>query len=484
VSEFRPLSRTRRLVVTVAVAVSLLSLSLIAPAAPVPARAQDQPPPVVTVDPAAIPTLDPANLPTLDPNLPTVVPEQQPLEAPTAVIEVEATPEPTDPPAPPPRSDDPLMHIVQVGESLNSLAAQSGFSVNDLAERNSLTNPNILLSGQKVRLPTQPSSNIKLHRVSPGETLSGIAAQYGVSPFLLRTTNRLACSTCVVFGQMLRVPQVGAQAGAASTLPEPFQFVEITPNIPRQGDVIAVRVQLRVPLQEISGTMAGRPLRFTVKNGEYMALSGVAALQEPGVYPITIRAITENGTASVVNGRVQIGVGRFAFENLTVGTKLVPLLEPQVNVDERAELDTIFNQFSGTQYWQGPFQWPVRGKIVSYYGTRRNFNRGTLRTFHAGIDLPAPVGTPIKAAAPGRVAAVQPFKVRGNVVILDHGRGVFTIYCHLSKFNVQVGQIVNVGDVIGYAGNTGRSLGPHLHFELAVGGVTVNPLEWMEAEIP
>jgi murein DD-endopeptidase MepM/ murein hydrolase activator NlpD len=79
---------------------------------------------------------------------------------------------------------------------------------------------------------------------------------------------------------------------------------------------------------------------------------------------------------------------------------------------------------------------------------------------------------------------VQPFKIRGNVVILDHGRGVFTVYCHLSKFNVQVGQIVNVGNVIGYAGNTGRSLGPHLHFELAVGGVTINPLEWMDAEIP
>ncbi|MCS6848674.1 MAG: M23 family metallopeptidase [Candidatus Roseilinea sp.] len=162
----------------------------------------------------------------------------------------------------------------------------------------------------------------------------------------------------------------------------------------------------------------------------------------------------------------------------------MPLLEPQVNQEERAELDAIFSDFSGTQWWQGPLQWPIKSKIVSYYGTRRNFNRGKLNTFHSGIDLSARVGTPVKAAAPGRVTAAQAFPIRGNAIILDHGRGVFTVYCHLSKFEVEVGQIVNAGDVIGYTGNTGRSLGPHLHFELAVGGVTVNPLAWLERELP
>ncbi len=445
--------------------------------APSDARAQDNPPPVATVDPAQIPTIDP-NLPPA----PTVISEQQPDVAPTAEIIIEATPEPTDPPPPPPVSTDPLVHIVQVGETLNSLAAQSGFSVNDLAERNGLTNPYVLLAGQKVGMPTSPSTNIQLHRVSPGETLMGIAAQYGVSPYLLRQTNRLPCSTCLVFGQLLRVPVL--QAGTASNLPEPFQRVDVTPNLPKQGDVIGIRVQSRAPLQQISGTLADRPLRFAQKDGEYIALSGVAALQEPGVYDINIRAIAENGTASAVKGRVQVGAGRFGFENLSIATKLLGLLEPQVNLDERAALDTIFSQFSGTQYWQGELQMPVSAKIVSYYGTRRNFNRGTLRTFHSGIDLTAPLGAPIKAAAPGRVAAVQPFKIRGNVVIIDHGRGVFTIYCHLSKFNVQVGQIVNVGDVVGNAGNTGRSLGPHLHWELAVGGVTVDPLQGLNTDFP
>jgi murein DD-endopeptidase MepM/ murein hydrolase activator NlpD len=118
------------------------------------------------------------------------------------------------------------------------------------------------------------------------------------------------------------------------------------------------------------------------------------------------------------------------------------------------------------------------------FGARRNFNRGTLMTYHSGVDMSVPVGTPVKASAPGRVAATEPFPVRGNVIILDHGRGVYTIYCHLSKYNVQVGQLVNVGDVIGYTGNTGRILGPHLHWELAVGGVTVDPLPWTKEALP
>ena len=96
----------------------------------------------------------------------------------------------------------------------------------------------------------------------------------------------------------------------------------------------------------------------------------------------------------------------------------------------------------------------------------------------------AGIGTPVHASAPGRVAAVMQLKVRGNVVIIDHGRGVFTMYCHLSRTVVKEGQMVDVGDVVAYSGNTGRSEGPHIHWELAVGGITVDPLPWAQQAIP
>jgi murein DD-endopeptidase MepM/ murein hydrolase activator NlpD len=324
------------------------------------------------------------------------------------------------------------------------------------------------------------SEHIRLHHVASGETLYSLAAQYGISPYLLRQTNKLACADCLVVGQMLRIPQ----SSVTTNLPEPFDRIEVWPPVPRQGDVIVVRVTSSAPLEAVSGSLAGRPLRFVPQEGTYAALTGVGALQEPGVYSITLRALASSGAASEVSGRIEIAAGGFGFENLTVAQRLIPLLNPEVNLDERMELDRILSQWSGTQWWQGQLQLPATGRIASYYGARRSFNGGMLRTYHSGTDFVAPAGTPVYAAAPGRVAAVQEFKVRGLVVILDHGRGVFTVYCHLSSAAVKVGQIVDVGEVIARSGNSGRSEGPHLHWELAVGGVTVDALRWVDRSIP
>jgi murein DD-endopeptidase MepM/ murein hydrolase activator NlpD len=218
--------------------------------------------------------------------------------------------------------------------------------------------------------------------------------------------------------------------------------------------------------------------------GVYEALTGVGALQDAGVYSVTLHAIASDGAASEVGGRIRIESGGFGYENLTVPQNLVPLLDPQVNLDEQEQLATIFSQWSATQYWTGPLQYPAVGRIASYFGTRRSFNGGLLRTYHSGADVIAGIGTPVHASAPGRVAAVTQLKVRGNVVIIDHGRGVFTMYCHLSRTVVKEGQMVDVGDVVAYSGNTGRSEGPHIHWELAVGGITVDPLPWAQQAIP
>ena len=176
--------------------------------------------------------------------------------------------------------------------------------------------------------------------------------------------------------------------------------------------------------------------------------------------------------------------GGYGQENITIDYRLTPLLDPQVNADERFQIDTLVSQFTPNQYYSGTFKLPVVSKITSYYGARRTFNGGLLRTYHSGMDVLAPVGTPVHVGASGRVAAIQEFKVRGLVVIVDHGRGVFTLYCHLSKVNVKAGQIVSANEVIGLSGNSGRSEGPHLHWELAVGGVTVDPLPYVDTPMP
>lgn len=119
-----------------------------------------------------------------------------------------------------------------------------------------------------------------------------------------------------------------------------------------------------------------------------------------------------------------------------------------------------------------PSIWPVRGLVTSRYGWRWG-------RFHNGVDIAAPRGTPIMAAAPGRVVFSGWDGAFGNTVIIDHGYGYRTLYAHNSRNAVQVGDQVGRGQVIGYVGSTGRSTGPHVHYEVLVNGRNVNPWDFL-----
>lgn len=119
----------------------------------------------------------------------------------------------------------------------------------------------------------------------------------------------------------------------------------------------------------------------------------------------------------------------------------------------------------------GQMVWPVQGSITSYFGWRWG-------SYHQGIDIGAPAGTPIRAADSGMVSFAGWNGGYGYLVKIDHGGGKETWYAHMSKIAVSVGQKVSKGEVIGYVGSTGNSTGPHLHFEVRVGGTAVNPLNY------
>ena len=126
-----------------------------------------------------------------------------------------------------------------------------------------------------------------------------------------------------------------------------------------------------------------------------------------------------------------------------------------------------------------PSLWPVMGKLESGLGGRRNPFGGRGFEYHEGQDIDAPYGTPVQVAASGRVIIAGRQRGYGNVVYVDHGNGLSTRYGHLSEIDVTVGQTVTRGQTIGLVGSTGRSTGPHLHYEVRINNQPVDPRQYL-----
>jgi len=131
-----------------------------------------------------------------------------------------------------------------------------------------------------------------------------------------------------------------------------------------------------------------------------------------------------------------------------------------------------------TQLADAPSMWPVEGRVGSGFGQREDPINGE-GAFHPGLDIEAPYGTPVRAAADGSVTGENMGSGYGRQVVLDHGHDLITLYGHLSSIAVIPGQYVQRGQVIGYVGQTGRATGPHLHYEVRVHRVPVNPHKYL-----
>ncbi|WP_413294680.1 M23 family metallopeptidase [Bdellovibrio sp. HCB185ZH] len=166
----------------------------------------------------------------------------------------------------------------------------------------------------------------------------------------------------------------------------------------------------------------------------------------------------------------------FAHENLHVdSTRVVVPEEIKKRVEaELALVKQVYASSLDTLQIKEPFISPLKSKITSPFGIKRNYNHGKKIGEHLGIDFRAGVGKKIPAANRGKVVLSQEFYMAGNIIIIDHGIGIFTVYNHLSKRLVSVGDIVEKGQVVGLAGKTGRVSGPHLHWGVNIQGNLVD----------
>jgi hypothetical protein len=145
------------------------------------------------------------------------------------------------------------------------------------------------------------------------------------------------------------------------------------------------------------------------------------------------------------------------------------------------EVDKLMAELQGLRGIAGalPQSWPAPGELTSGFGWRSDPFRGSAR-FHAGVDVAAPTGTPIYAAASGRVLRAEWSSGYGNLVEIDHGFGITTRYGHNSAFVVATGDTVRAGQLIAKMGSTGRSTGPHCHFELRIDGTAHDPMKYLQ----
>jgi murein DD-endopeptidase MepM/ murein hydrolase activator NlpD len=198
-----------------------------------------------------------------------------------------------------------------------------------------------------------------------------------------------------------------------------------------------------------------------------------------GNYPVDVRTKPAADAPVTCQLTVHVIAGKFATENLHVDNKFVAPDPEQLAraKSEQQKLREIYATVSPQKLWQGRFRVPLDGVTKGANFGRRRVLNGQPGSPHGGVDLPATTGTPVHASQTGRVVLAEPLFFAGNTVIIDHGLGIYTLYCHLSEIDAKVGDRIAAGAVLGKVGATGRVTGPHLHWGLSVDRSRVNALQ-------
>jgi murein DD-endopeptidase MepM/ murein hydrolase activator NlpD len=194
---------------------------------------------------------------------------------------------------------------------------------------------------------------------------------------------------------------------------------------------------------------------------------------QPRTYPLSV-LVQQGDDTLTFNEAVTIESAGFIRQVFAVPPAIGYLIEPSVERQEFARIAAITAERTPERAWaESGWILPIDAPFTSGFGQYRILNE-TVQTRHTGLDQRAPVGTPISAMADGTVVFAGRLDIRGNYVMINHGWGIYSGYAHLSQINVERGQTVAQGQLIGASGNTGRSQGPHLHWEIAVNGEWVN----------
>jgi murein DD-endopeptidase MepM/ murein hydrolase activator NlpD len=381
-----------------------------------------------------------------------------------------------------------VIGTVPYGESLRSLSRRYQIPVDVLARLNRYTSPEqaaagapLITIGQDATETTVPVGGRTTLRA--GESLFELAITQNTHPWALAVGNGLQSSWGVLPGDVLHI--TGVDDHGPGALPEAIDAVEMVPFPAVQGKTTVFKALSR-GLMSLEGSLAGRDFNFFIQGEKMVALQGVHALLEPGYYPSSLSGQLDDGTPFEFSQKVYVQDGGYPFDPpLVVDSETIDVENTK---PEDFEWFTIVEPVTPEKMWEGVFAAPVpddfKDCFPSTFGNRRSYNGSAYDYFHTGLDFCGTQGVEIYAPAPGVVVYTGQLIVRGSSTVIDHGWGVYTAYAHQSEILVAEGDRVGKGQLIGLIGATGRVTGPHLHFEVIVGGVQVDPMDWLANPYP
>lgn len=363
---------------------------------------------------------------------------------------------------------------VSIGETPDVIARVNQISKDTIFKLNRITSPSEFYIGSNVILVQSPEHKLSVTTISGGSNLFEKSIQENDNLWKLVLLNQADQPWFILPSESIVVPDLLKE--------QPLNDVFFTGLPMTQG--LTALVHVRSENDEVSGYIGNIGLNFFPDNEYYSAFIGIHALMPAGLYPIHLEFTNHEREKTTIDQSIMIQQGFYP--------KDPPLFVDPSTLDESlmAPEEEIFNKivapFTPEKYWQGIFIYPVDEPICikSWFGNRRSYNDQPYNRYHTGVDFGVCANLNIYAPADGKVVLVDSFLTRGTATIIDHGLGVYSGYWHQSSTAVKVGDFVKAGDLIGEIGSTGRSTGPHLHWELIVNGVPVNPLPWLEQQYP
>jgi|GEM_PF-6759640 len=218
------------------------------------------------------------------------------------------------------------------------------------------------------------------------------------------------------------------------------------------------------------------PIGNTLKPGEYTARIFVqTSVPSP-------RGLLQSPWQEIASIPLTITNRTFTRQDLTTTAAMSSLVTVENQQFDREKTAAAKAQSHPEPYWKGPFVLPCEGRFSTYYGEER-YTNGVYTSNHNAIDIAADADVPVAATAAGKVVLAFPLRISGSTVIIDHGAGIFSTYCHLNAYNVKEGDMVDAGEIIGLVGSTGYSTGPHLHFAVQYYSESFDPIWLMERDL-